>query len=368
MSINTEESSVESSSLNDTNNLPMEDEQAIVQLTRKVKILGSMLRRDLLALDIKWTLFVAASKNYRYEELLKPYPPQFFIEPEGVDIDRLLLVINLTPNLICLLNDINQENYNQCDMEVIDLLTWVLIDNKQPVFQSITIDAFAYYMHNIVQNINIKKPDHIFEIIYDKSDKVEQVFRSRGEVYGFKFSYCGYKAEYLYSVFHNSFYNCGVLPDILSAANTYLHFTSEIAVSLVHSPPTPCWGKSQCGSVLRCVLLCEFINMPQYVKSQIDVIKEYSYLDIYINRGDIVRPRFMLVYDDDKLWEEEQSVEEDVKADIEESTWFSRNRFGVLAGLCCFGIFIFNVFHKKGCGGVIRRFKCLRGKHFFKSL
>ena len=48
---------------------------------RKIKILAirQLLYRDPKALDIKWSLFITALQSYKYDSLLKPFPPEFII-------------------------------------------------------------------------------------------------------------------------------------------------------------------------------------------------------------------------------------------------------------------------------------------------
>lgn len=37
----------------------------------------SVVKRDLVAADVKWTLFVAASQSYKHDSCLRPFPPMF---------------------------------------------------------------------------------------------------------------------------------------------------------------------------------------------------------------------------------------------------------------------------------------------------
>jgi hypothetical protein len=44
---------------------------------KKVVTLRNILEGDGKGADVKWSLFVAACKSYRYDSCLKPFPPQF---------------------------------------------------------------------------------------------------------------------------------------------------------------------------------------------------------------------------------------------------------------------------------------------------
>lgn len=56
---------------------------------RKILCLKSILEKDPVAADLKWSLFVAASHSYRYDSCLKPFPPMY-IQNECKDIDALV--------------------------------------------------------------------------------------------------------------------------------------------------------------------------------------------------------------------------------------------------------------------------------------
>mgnify|MGYP007016994497 CR=1 FL=1 len=40
--------------------------------------------------DLKWSLFSAACSSYRFDSVLKPFPPFFQIDSENKEIDRLV--------------------------------------------------------------------------------------------------------------------------------------------------------------------------------------------------------------------------------------------------------------------------------------
>jgi hypothetical protein len=46
---------------------------------KKTITLRNMLEENRRGADLKWSLFVAACKSYRYDSCLKPFPPQFII-------------------------------------------------------------------------------------------------------------------------------------------------------------------------------------------------------------------------------------------------------------------------------------------------
>lgn len=46
---------------------------------KKISAIRQLLYRDPKALDIKWSLFITALQSYKYDSLLKPFPPEFII-------------------------------------------------------------------------------------------------------------------------------------------------------------------------------------------------------------------------------------------------------------------------------------------------
>lgn len=113
-----------------------------VQLMDKVKSLIHILESDLDGSDFKWTLFVAAAVNYKYDTLLKPFPSAY-VANKILDIERLRETIACIPTFTILLpklrNFVDHTNSrdNSINDESINLLYWCLISVKEPVLKSI---------------------------------------------------------------------------------------------------------------------------------------------------------------------------------------------------------------------------------------
>lgn len=52
--------------------------------------LARCIQEDPKATDLKWSMFCAACQSYRYDSVLKPFPPFFFTDSGHKDIDRLV--------------------------------------------------------------------------------------------------------------------------------------------------------------------------------------------------------------------------------------------------------------------------------------
>jgi poly [ADP-ribose] polymerase 16 len=61
--------------------------------------LKCLIERDLLAADLRISLFVSAAQNFKYETLLKPIPEKFKRRDGEVDIDKLRSMISKFPPL-----------------------------------------------------------------------------------------------------------------------------------------------------------------------------------------------------------------------------------------------------------------------------
>ncbi|XP_030045638.1 protein mono-ADP-ribosyltransferase PARP16 isoform X2 [Microcaecilia unicolor] len=75
---------------------------------------------DLLALDLKWSLFVSALQSYKRDSMLRPFPP-LYAQGEHKDFDALGADTNALPNLKAFL-----DSGYQPDERAWNLLMWVL--------------------------------------------------------------------------------------------------------------------------------------------------------------------------------------------------------------------------------------------------
>lgn len=108
-------------------------------LIDKVNNLIEILENDLNACDFKWTLFVAAATNYKYDSLLKPFP-NAYITDKVLDINHLREIIANIPSFSILLKKLrifcDQPYPDDCiNDQNVDLLYWCLI--REPTLKSI---------------------------------------------------------------------------------------------------------------------------------------------------------------------------------------------------------------------------------------
>ena len=97
--------------------------------------LKTLLKHDILACDIKWTLFVSAAQSFRHASRLAPYPTKYATVSDKFDIDKILKVIKLVPPFPILLRTI--EAKANIDKDVLELLHWVLCTLIDPTLKSV---------------------------------------------------------------------------------------------------------------------------------------------------------------------------------------------------------------------------------------
>lgn len=105
----------------------------------KVTSLIKALENDLDACDFKWTLFVAAANNYKYDSLLKPFPSAY-VENKALNIGHLRETIASIPRFTILLQKLRNDSHkieNCISDNAIDLLYWCLISVKEPALKSV---------------------------------------------------------------------------------------------------------------------------------------------------------------------------------------------------------------------------------------
>lgn len=123
----------------------------------KAKSLVEILESDLDACDFKWTLFVSAANNYKYDSLLKPFPTAY-VANKILYIDRLREMIACVPAFDVLLPKLRSfcdhtSMGNSINAEIIDLLYWCLISVREPVLKTVNranVSIILFNWHQFV--------------------------------------------------------------------------------------------------------------------------------------------------------------------------------------------------------------------------
>lgn len=298
----------------------------------KIHCLKHLLSRDLIACDAKWTIFVSAALSYRYESQLKPFPPRFENEQGGCNIETLAAIINETPKLKIVLKNLIDENYDELDTEVVELLYWVLVTLRDSYLRSVDEEEYDSIMSKIPQKSDAICPSHIFALCPTTNSKSEEVFQNEKANFPSKFAFHGSKLDCFYSIINHGLHQ-HMCKNGLFGEGVYL--SSELSVSMNYSPFGAGWGASNCGAMLSCVALCEYVENPNHVKFKVDEKHKTDIPNTYIviTNNDVVRVRYLLFYG--RQFPDENSTRSVI------IDWVSRNRYTL--SLVCYTLFLASI-------------------------
>ena len=118
--------------------------------------LKCLIERDLLAADLRISLFVSAAQNFKYETLLKPIPEKFKRRDGEVDIDKLRSMISKLPPLPL-------DSAVHLDDQVYELLLNVLT----PTSHQLNRISFHSLLKSIGGKLNFscRSPNFCFEVV-----------------------------------------------------------------------------------------------------------------------------------------------------------------------------------------------------------
>uniref|UniRef100_A0A8D0GXP0 Poly [ADP-ribose] polymerase n=1 Tax=Sphenodon punctatus TaxID=8508 RepID=A0A8D0GXP0_SPHPU len=280
-------------------------------------------RRDILASDLKCSLFVSALQSYKRDSVLRPFPSGYADE-EIKDFEALLSDTNALPSLNDLLN-----SAGETDKRVWDLLSWVL-SSKISTIQSMRKKEYEKIQELTgMSGVSVPAPDFLFEVVYcdQMNAKFEETKGERELLYAFH----GSRLENFHSILHNGLH-CHLNRTSLFGEGTYL--TSDLSLALLYSPHGLSWQQSVLGPILSCVAVCEIIDHPD-VKCQVkkkdseemdkrrarvrnseggDVPQKY----FVVTNNQLLRVKYLLVYSQ-KQHRRPSS-----------QSWFSNHRFAIM--------------------------------------
>lgn len=333
------------------------ESQSARDYLKKICDLKHVLSTDLIGADIKWTLFVTAAQSYRYDSQLKPFPPKFFLN-NVMNIELLIHTINNTPALKVLLDMITDENYDELDVEVVELLHWVLVTEKDPVLRTVKKSEFENILSKVPQEQPNVKPTHIFEIYRSSNSKAETKFDNYRAEYKSNYAFHGSKLDSFHSILNHGLHQ-HMCKSALYGEGIYL--SSELSVSLNYSPNGAAWGASACGSFLSCVAVCEYIEHPEHLHCHVKAQKKSKVPEKYfvITNNDILRIRYLLVFSNtQKKLHTTKSIA---------LAWISRNRY--LLSVCCYTLLLTSIgVANSGNGLYIRHLISKKTSHFLELI
>ncbi|KAK3923753.1 Protein mono-ADP-ribosyltransferase PARP16 [Frankliniella fusca] len=274
---------------------------AAPSLQDKRAALAACIRADIYAADLRWSLFVAAAQSFKYDTVLRPFPPQFG-RGDVKEIDRLREVMTQMPAFPTLLSLLENPATDCSDRgELIDLLYWVLIVQDDPGIRTLSKEEIDEVIAQAPGG-KLPRPHFIFAVNQKKVTEKNKRFTELSKSFKTFLGYHGSRIDNFFSIL------CHGLISTLSKREVYgkgTYLSTDFSTSLNFSPSGCGWGASLIGSGLSCMALCEVLEHPDviYEKSDADTKKtaEDSQFGpvpqkyILVRNSDLVQIRYLLV-------------------------------------------------------------------------
>lgn len=247
--------------------------------------LETEMRRDLLALDLRISLFVGAVQNFKYESLLKPVPANYRKSDGEADIETIRELVSRLPELPLL--DVS----NKQDPEIASFMKTFFLNHNQKL-SLISIEEFKRQLSGQIE-LQLA-PRWIFQI--DHLSRSQQAWERRKASSSTFCAFHGSRFENFHSIL-----NLGLHQHLnkTSLFGEGIYLSTEQSLSLQYSPCGQGWNKSQLGPELSLLAVCEVINHPDVKRrgsrpSAADSVIPDKY--ILVTNNELVRPRYFLVY------------------------------------------------------------------------
>ncbi|XP_062062125.1 protein mono-ADP-ribosyltransferase PARP16 isoform X1 [Lepus europaeus] len=298
--------------------------------------------RDVLAADLRCSLFASALQSYKRDSVLRPFPASY-ARHDCKDFEALLADTSRLPNLKELL-----QSSGDNDKRAWDLVSWILSS------KALTIHSAGKAEFEKIQKLTgaphtpVPAPDFLFEIEYFDPANAK-FYETKGErelIYAFH----GSRLENFHSIIHNGLH-CHLNKTSLFGEGTYL--TSDLSLALIYSPHGHGWQRSLLGPILSCVAVCEVIDHPD-VKCQTKK-KDSKEIDrrrarIKHSEGGDIPPKYFVVTNNQLLRVKYLLVYSQKQAKSRASrqlSWFASHWFTVMLSLYLLLLLIFSQINKQ---------------------
>lgn len=205
---------------------------------RVMEELSSVLERDLIAVDAKWVLFTMAVQSYRYEVLVVPFPPAYKM-PTGLNINSLSYVTGTMTELTTCQRRLIQ---NLLPPEQTELLHWLLVQSDTPQLRQVPRTEHPELWRQLDY-----KPDPRPHLIFRVAPKGPNVGPVKPLDLANCLFYCG-DMEELFAMMSARNYDI---------SRSKLEFYDDLESATNMTEWCPGWGYSICGTLLRCVAVCQ---------------------------------------------------------------------------------------------------------------
>ncbi|XP_035912793.1 protein mono-ADP-ribosyltransferase PARP16-like [Anopheles stephensi] len=214
---------------------------------------------DPAAADVRLSLFVSAARSFRYDSCLQPFPPDFLRNNEKC-IDQLCQVLDTVPSVADL-----PAGLNTLDEPTVGLLHWILCRQARPALRTIPKAQHEEVLSKCPCYAKYAMPNHIFEVLYRENNSSERAFQDHAKEFRTRHAFHGSRLFNFHSILH---YGLQQHLNKVSLFGEGIYLSAELQVSQMFSPNGSGWNKSSLGTHLACIALCEYVDNPNYVKSQ----------------------------------------------------------------------------------------------------
>ncbi|XP_071107834.1 protein mono-ADP-ribosyltransferase PARP16-like [Haliotis cracherodii] len=296
--------------------------------TRKVQFIREKIKLDPLAVDMQWSLFSSAALSYRFDTVLRPFPPMFMSSDNEKDTKSLEQAMREVPNMLRV-----GSSLSSLSSKTIDLIHWVM-DSKSFTLTTLDKTRFAAIQKMTGHTTEVPSPNFIFEVTPSETNDAKfQVVRNNRKVF---FAYHGSRIENFHSILHNGLAS-HMNKVSMFGEGTYL--SGELAVSMTYSPTGLTWDCSELGNKLGCVAVCEMIDdssvkcqektgsedgakksRARVTGSMAGDVPEKYYV---VRNNEVMRVRYLVVY-------AEKTKPKQTGVSRGHVSWFQQNKFVVM--------------------------------------
>ena len=247
-----------------------------------------MIRDQPDACELKWSLFYSAVLSGN-PSVIKPYPVSLFLDKETREVQLELLqeTVKKVPPF--------HEIPTTClDADVVELLHWIFIQNKDPRLTRISVSDYPEFLQKALSSKpKVQWPQYVFQVQANSDSNSEKRFQDHKALLNSPsdtFAFHGSKLQSFFSIL-----NFGLAQHLckrdLYGDGTYLSTAMDVAFTFSSSGSA--WPHSHLfGDNFSCLVLCEYVPNPMYIRTDPKVPKNY----VVLTNNEIVRVRYVLVF------------------------------------------------------------------------
>ena len=198
-------------------------------------------------------MFIAASRSYRQDSTLRPFPPMF-LEDQGKDVAGLNRMLDQLPSLENLRRDLKA---GKLDLEgkFLQLLVWILRGGTSNLRLRTLNEAERSKVSECEGMRHHAQPQYILEVATRSTPRWLQSVRDRKTHWAFH----GSRLDNFHSILHYG------LQQHLNKTGLFgegIYLCEDLGVCLTYSHQGLAWNNSSLGQAVSCVVMSEVLDHP----------------------------------------------------------------------------------------------------------